>query len=106
MESKYSQEQLNEIMEQGMVLQCACPSLLARLLSDATYLNEYQAKCLRDNPTDQRVHEAIARATHISAKALEDCLTEVLVLENWEISRDGTIKMPESLIKQQMRLIA
>ena len=62
---KFTQSQLNDIMEQGMIQQCACPALLTRLLSDARYLNEYQKTCQSDSENDQRVHAAIARATDI-----------------------------------------
>ena len=106
MGSKYSSEQLNDIMEQGMVLQCACPSMLARLLSDARYLNDYQASCLRDSPTNEGVHEAIARATETVSSVLEQCLTEVLLLEEWEIDREGRFRMPQKLVHQQLKAVA
>jgi hypothetical protein len=102
---KFTQDQLNNIMEQGMVRQCACPSLLTRLLSDARYLNEYQQICQDGDPADQRVHAAIAEATEIVAGVLEDCLIEVLFLEGWETDKQGGFTMPEHLLQLQMDAI-
>ncbi len=96
---KFTQSQLNDIMEQGMIQQCACPALLTRLLSDARYLNEYQKTCQSDSENDQRVHAAIARATDIVSSILEDYLIDILVLEEWETE---TLQMPERLVKLQM----
>jgi hypothetical protein len=81
MASRFTQDQLNNIMEQSMVRQCACPSLLTRLLSDARYLYQFQETCLNESPTDQRIHAAIAKANAVVAANLEECLVEVLAQE-------------------------
>lgn len=99
---KFTQEQLNEIMEQGLVRQCACPPLLTRLLSDTRYLNEYQKSCLASSPADYRVHAAIAKVTELVSGILEDYLLEVLALEGWEAGANGEVKMPRHLLELQM----
>lgn len=106
MSRKFSQDQLNKIMEQGLVRQCACPTLLTRLLSDTRYLHEYQKSCLEGSTTDERVHEEIARVTEIVSRILEDALINVLVLEEWEPDARGEYKMPENLVALQMNIIS
>lgn len=99
----FTQEQLNDIMEQGMVRQCACPALLTRLLSDTRYLLAYQAQCLGDADNDERVHEAIAQTTERVSRILEECLVDVLILEGWD---PMTLKMPDHLVRLQLDDIA
>lgn len=101
----FTQNQLNNIMEQGMIRQCACPTLLTRLLSDARFLNEYQRSCLESAPTDRRVHRAIERVTETVAGILESALVEVMALEGWEADDAGEFKMPESLVELQLQAI-
>lgn len=105
MARQFSQDQLNNIMEQSMVSQCACPSLLTRLLSDTRYLHEYQKSCLDKNPSDQRVHAAIGRVTEVVASILEASLVEILTLEGWESDDQGEFKMPDRLVALQMEAV-
>lgn len=102
---QFTQDQLNDIMEQGMVRQCACPALLTRLLSDTRYLHEYQKSCLAGSPADYRVHLAIARVTELVSSILEESLIEVMALEGWEVNGTGTITMPQHLIDLQMEAV-
>lgn len=105
MASQFSQHQLNEIMEQGLVRQCACPSLLTRLLSDSRYLHDYQARCIEGDPSDERVHAAIAKTTAKVSALLEECLIEVLFLEGWKIDGKLGLQMPEHLVDLQIDAI-
>lgn len=105
MTSKFTQEQLNNIMEQSLVQQCACPSLLTRLLSDARYLHQFQETCLKDSETDRRIHAAIAEATEAVAARLEECLSVVLALEGWQTDARGELKIPELLLRLQMEAL-
>lgn len=106
MARKFTQDQLNNIMEQSLVRQCACPSLLTRLLSDARYLHQFQETCSNDSPTDQRIHAAIARTTDVVSSKLEECLMEVLALEGWQTDEHGELIMPELLFRLQMEALS
>lgn len=102
----FSQAQLNHVMEQGMVRQCACPSLLTRLLSDTRALHEYQRTCLESNAADRLVHAAIATTTERVSRILEECLIEVLAIEGWDVDVAGDLKMPPRLVELQFDAIA
>ena len=97
MNRKYTQDQLLSIMEQAMISQCACPSLITRLASDLQNLYDYQLVCI--NKTDVEVHALIAQATIQSYGIIEGCLEKVLTLEGWDMK---TLKMPKYLIERQL----
>ena len=105
MTNRFSQDQLNRIMDQGVVRLCQCPSLLTRLLSDTRFLNDYQNSCLEESQTERQVHAAIARATEQVAAILERSLIEVMLLEGWEVDAQGEPKMPAHLLELQMSAI-
>ncbi|WP_374324142.1 hypothetical protein [Azonexus sp.] len=105
MAQKFSQDQLNRIMDQGVVRLCQCPSLLTRLLSDTRFLHEYQSSCLEESQTEQLVHAAIARATERVSAILEQSLIEVMLLEGWEVDAQGEPKMPARLLELQINAI-
>lgn len=106
MTNKFTQEQLNDIMEQSLVRQCACPSLLTRLLSDARYLQQFQENCLNESETDQRIHAAIAHTTEVVSAQLEECLIEVLAIEGWQADAKGALKIPALLLRLQMEALS
>lgn len=99
MNRKYSQDQLLSIMEQAMIYQCACPSLVTRLASDLQHLYDYQLNCMNDTNTDVKVHQHIAQATTEAYAIIEACLSNILALEGWDLN---TLKMPEYLVQQQL----
>lgn len=106
MARKFTQDELNNIMEQSLIRQCACPSLLTRLLSDTRYLHAFQETCLNESPADQRIHAAIAETTALVAAKLEECLGEVLLLEGWQTDARGELNIPELLLRLQMETLA
>jgi hypothetical protein len=99
MNRKYSQEQLLSIMEQAMIYQCACPSLVTRVASDLQHLYDYQLECINNSDTDVEVHQAIAQATTEAYQTIEACLTKILALEGWDLA---TLQMPAYLVQRQM----
>lgn len=100
METRYTQEQLNQIREQALIYQCACPAQVSRLLSEMLDLHRYQAECLNRTDVDVAVHRAIAKATEEIYPRMEQCLTDVLTLEGWDLER---LTMPESLQKTMFK---
>jgi hypothetical protein len=92
----YSKEQLTHIREQAMIYQCACPAQVSKLLSEMQRLYKYQTDCLNQTDVDFLVHSNIAEATRKAYPIIEQCMTDVLRLEGWDMA---TLTMPESLRK-------
>lgn len=97
MKLTYSHEQLVSIMEQALVYQCACPAQVAKQLSDLQHLYKYQMACISETGTDVTVHKRIAESVEIAYAELEQCMSDVLILEGWNLE---TLKMPDYLQKR------
>lgn len=100
LKSNYSHGQLRSIIEQAFIYQCACPAQVAKQLSDLQHLYNYQMACVNETGTDAAVHKRIAESVERSYAELEQCMTDVLILEGWNLE---TLKMPDYL---QKRLVA
>ncbi|HRE16254.1 MAG TPA: hypothetical protein PLW86_04180 [Rhodocyclaceae bacterium] len=100
MQTRYTREQLSHIREQALVYQCACPAQVSQLISELLALYRYQADCLNRSDVDVRVHQAIANAAREVYPRIEQCLTEVLMLEGWDME---TLTMPDSLKKAMLK---
>jgi len=98
MQPKFPKEQLMRVRDQALMYQCACPAQVSILLAEVMSLFEYQEACLNQTDTDVRVHTAIAHATELAYPIFEQCLTDVLLLEGWNME---TLEMPE-LLKKRM----
>lgn len=99
MKTRYTQKQLSHIREQALIYQCACPAQVSKLLSEMLFLHRYQAECLNRTDVDVAVHQTIAKATEDVYPRMEQCLTEVLQLEGWDLE---TLTMPETLKKTML----
>jgi len=100
MKLRYTREQLSHIREQALIFQCACPAQVSQMLSAMLELYRYQADCLNRSDVDLRVHQRIAQATSDAYPLLEQCLTEILELEGWDME---TLTMPETLQKKMLK---
>ena len=100
MKTRLTSDQLSTIVEQAMSTQCACPSLLSRLVWDMQYLHDYQQQCLRRDNVDIEVHAAIADSVETAYPILEECLMKILRLEKWNLE---TLEMPTGLRDQIVR---
>lgn len=100
MQTRYTREQLARIREQALVYQCACPAQVSKLISELLALHRYQEDCLNRTDVDVRVHQAIATAAREIYPRAEQCLTEVLMLEGWDME---TLTMPDSLKKTMFK---
>ena len=103
MKAKYSREQLLSIREQSIVYQCACPAQVSALMSEMRSLYDYQEKCLNDSDVDVQVHRNIAAATSAAYLIIEQCLTDILCIEGWDLE---TLEMPEVLRQKLLKQIA
>lgn len=98
-EKRFSDEELERIIDEAGIYMCACPAQVAVQLRSLRALYLYQSRCEQDPGNDQAVHQAIAAATAVAHAAMEDCMDKVLTLEGWDRT---TLKMPEGLRRKQM----
>jgi len=101
-EERFTDAELDCIVEQGMIYMCACPAQVADSLRQLRALLKYQQGCSSDPANDHNVHAAIAESTIQSHQIMQDCLDRVIALENWD---RATLKMPDGLRQRQMREI-
>lgn len=99
-EERFSDAELNTVIEQGMIYMCACPAQVADALRKLREMLRYQKCCLENPQNDHRVHTAIANSVTLAHETLQRCLDEVIALEKWDRT---TLEMPPDLRKRQMR---
>jgi hypothetical protein len=97
MDKKYSQEQIIRIRDQALTYQCACPAQVCVAIDTIRHLHAYQAKCLNSNKTDHAVHQRISESAAKTHADLENCLTDILRLEGWDME---TLTIPDFLKKR------
>lgn len=100
---RFTDVELEKIIEEGLIYMCACPAQVADTLRKVRELHRYQLNCLVNPNNDGRVHEAIARSSVLAHAQLQDCLDEVLELEQWDRQ---TLSMPAGLRDRQVREIS
>lgn len=97
MKTNYTSEQLTHIRNQALIYQCACPAQVTVVVDAIRTLHEQQQICLNETDTDDAVHSRIKQSSLKAHAELEDCLTDILKLEGWDLE---TLKMPEYLKKR------
>lgn len=100
MHKQFDTLQISKIIDQALVYQCACPAQVCRTIFELRDLHDYQMTCLSDPQTDDMVHTTIAEAAEKTHAMMEECLTEVLKLEGWDL---GTLTMPAALRKKPLK---
>lgn len=91
---RFTDSELNVVVEQGVVYMCACPSQVAHALQQLRAIMRYQADCLKNPSNDKRVHESILQHASEAHTIFENCLDEVIRIEGWDRT---TLRMPEGL---------
>ena len=99
-EERFTNAELNTIIEQAMLYMCACPAQVADAIRKLRELYRYQMRCLESPENTPSVHHVIAQSTIQSHTLMQDCLEKVITLENWDRS---TLQMPPNLRQRQMR---
>ena len=99
-EERFSDAELAQIIEEGLIYMCACPAQVADAMRKLRALYRYQLNCLVLPQNDAAVHRTIAESTVQAHATLQDCLDRVLVLEKWD---RATLHMPEHLRTRQLR---
>jgi hypothetical protein len=90
----FSNQILTHILEQSMLLHCACPAQLCKAINEQRALYGYQEHCINNNETDKAVHQRIAETLRATHAQLEQCLYDILRLEKWDLE---TYDMPDEL---------
>jgi hypothetical protein len=100
---RFSDRQLEDIIEEAAIYMCACPGQVAVQLRSLRSLFRYQHECEQEPANDQMVHRAIAEATVQAHAVMEGCLETVLEIEGWD---RVTLKMPEGMRRRRAELLA
>lgn len=99
LQRRFSRTQLQQILEQALIYQCACPAQVTKLVIELVQLYDYQQGCLDSTSTDSDVHRRIAGSVRTMLPIAEECLAEILTLEGWNMQ---TLQMPARLQKELM----
>jgi hypothetical protein len=99
---RFSDQELEQIVEEATIYMCACPGQVAAQLRSLRELHRYQMCCATEPDNDGSVHCTIADATERSHATMEACLEQVLALEGWDRQ---TLKMPEGLRRKRAELL-
>ena len=101
-EERFTDAELNSVIEQGMIYMCACPAQVADCLRTLRELLRDPNQCSENPHNDYEVHTAIARRVSAAHETMQRCLDEIVELEKWDRT---TMLMPEDLRKRQMLAI-
>ncbi|MFZ2269346.1 MAG: hypothetical protein WAV95_17375 [Azonexus sp.] len=76
LQRRFSDQQLEQIIEEATIYMCACPGQVAVQLRSLRELYRYQGDCEIEPGNDQVVHQTIAAATAQAYAVMEDCLEQ------------------------------
>jgi len=99
-EERFSDQDLEKIVEEGLIYMCACPAQVADAIRKLRALYRYQYQCINDPDNATDVHQTIAKSAIEAHAQLQDCLDQVLVLEKWD---RATLTMPPYLRVKQAK---
>jgi len=102
LQRRFSDQQLEQIIEEATIYMCACPGQVAVQLRSLRELFRYQGNCEIEPGNVPAVHQAIAAATAEAYALMEDCLDQVLELEGWDRM---TLQMPEGLRRKRAEML-
>ncbi len=100
---RFSDGELAQIMEEGLIYMCACPAQVAETARKVRELYRYQINCIKDSGNDCTVHAAIAASAVLAHAELESCIEKILEIEKWD---RATLQMPADLRKRQAEAIS
>ena len=97
---RFTASELEKIIDASMIYMCACPAMVAESVRKLREMYSYQINCLEDPDNCSIVHQSIARNTAIAHAQMQDCLEEVLMFEEWDLT---TLNMPAGLRRKQTK---
>jgi hypothetical protein len=103
MPSVFDSSQLARIIEEAMIFQCVCPAQVAQHIFSLRELYRYQYSCSMTRSEDFGVHARIMESVQRTHAEMEQCLSDVLIAEGWDIA---TLTMPEGLRQLRDDLLA
>lgn len=95
---RFSSDDLERIVDEGMIYMCACPAQVAKEIRLLRELIAYQEACLNGPENSLDVHRCIAEAARDAHARMEACLDRVLELEGWDRT---DLRMPEGLRRRR-----
>ncbi len=102
LQKRYSDRQLETIVDEATIYMCACPAQVAVQLRQLRELYRYQANCAIEPGNDQAVHQEIAASAVAAHSVMEDCMDKILAMEGWD---PVTLKMPEGLRRKRNEIL-
>lgn len=99
---QYTNDQLEQILEEAMIYSCACPAQVSEQLLLLRKLFDYQNNCISTGSLMLDVHRRIADSTKVAHAEMEKCLDDVLKMEGWDLQ---TLSMPEGLRELRQKSI-
>ena len=103
MPSVFATSQLAHIIEEAMIYQCVCPAQVAQHIFSLRELYRYVCVCSCARIVDFGVHARIMESVQRTHAEMEQCLSDVLIAEGWDIA---TLSMPEGLRQLRDDLLA
>jgi hypothetical protein len=101
-EERFTDQELEQVISEGLIYMCACPAQLAETIRTVRRLYRYQLNCIAGPDNDGRVHSAIAQAAIETHSRLQDCMEDILRIEQWD---RATLRMPDNLRAKQLKAI-
>lgn len=102
LQSKFTDNALEQIVEEAAIYMCTCPGQVASEVRTLRNLIRYQRDCIHNGNTLQTVHTTIEASATEAHALMETCLERVLEIEGWDTH---TFKMPEGLRKVRDKLL-
>lgn len=102
LQQRFSDLQLEQIIEEAAIYMCACPGQVAVQLRSLRSLFRYQNQCELEPANDAVVHQTIAEATLQAHALMEECLDRVLEIEGWD---RATLTMPEGMRRKRLECL-
>jgi hypothetical protein len=99
-EERFTDADLGKVIEQAMLYMCACPAQVAESVRKLRELYRYQLRCIENPENSVAVHALIAQNTIQAHSIMQDCLDQVIELEEWDRT---TLEMPAGLRKRQLQ---
>lgn len=101
-EERFSDADLEKIVEEGLIYMCACPAQVAEAIRRVRELHRYQTVCLNQPDHYSEVHQTIATSAATAHAELQDCMDKILELEKWD---RATLTMPPALRVKQAKFL-
>ena len=96
LQKKFSDSELEAIVEEAAIYMCACPGQVASEIRGLRNLIRYQRECIHSGKSLNTVHQTIEASAIEAHVSMETCLERVLEIEGWDRK---TLKMPAGLRK-------